>query len=393
MTENPVPSTPPESGAQGMQPPTAAQPAAAEPEARSPLQPSIRTLQGLEHLTTQFLLAEATRLAAAGEYAGAEAHLAAIPEGRKQAPVLDLLARIRAQQGRPAEAAEFWQMAVQMDPANADYRAGLAYVEKAAKAPFHPSRLPGLILRLLAGLLVLGLFIAVLVRLGGLERQMRMIAAAEPGTSSQTVDLSGLQGRLDDLEKGVSGLRSDLAEAADGQHSLQTGLEELQTASAADWQSMAGRLEALDQGQKALLASQAVEVSPLDLKFSIDGLTLTAEGEDWLITPQSGLFRYGWLLNDAARPALEQFAREMAPWAGQAQVDLIGYAAEDEQDPNFNLAMIRAVLVADVLLEAGLPAEMIRILPAAGRPSPFDNATFSGRAANRTVIILIHRPR
>ena len=98
----------------------------------------------------QFLLAEATELAATGHYAEAEARLAAIPDGRKHPPVLDLLARIRAQQGRPAEAVEFWQMAVQMDPANPEYRAGLAYVEKALKKTISPNRLPSFFLPLLA---------------------------------------------------------------------------------------------------------------------------------------------------------------------------------------------------------------------------------------------------
>ena len=88
---------------------------------------------------------------------------------------------------------------------------------------------------------------------------------------------------------------------------------------------------------------------------------------------------------------LEDLARQLAPWVGQAQVDLIGYAADDEQDPNFNLGLIRATLVADVLTGAGLPAEMLSILPSAGRPAPFPNNTFEQRAANRTVIIIVHR--
>ena len=120
MTDTPVPQTPEELiHLPGEETPTA--PA----EAPAPPQPSVRTVEGLEHLALQFLLAEATELAAAGHYSEAEARLSAIKDGRKNPQVLDLLARIRAQQGRNAEAIEFWQMAVQMDPANADYRAGL----------------------------------------------------------------------------------------------------------------------------------------------------------------------------------------------------------------------------------------------------------------------------
>jgi flagellar motor protein MotB len=392
MTETPVPPIQPEPGSEELPLPGAGDLPSTGVQPATPVQPSIRTVEGLQHLTFQFLLAEATELAATGHYAEAEARLAAIPDGRKHPPVLDLLARIRAQQGRPAESVEFWQMAVQMDPANAEYRAGLAYVEKAARGPFHPSRLPGLLLRLLAGLLVLVLFIAVLVRLGGLERRLSAFAVSTPAPgASHPVDLSGIENQLQSLETGMVEIESSLVDAQTDLSGVQTRLEEWQSSSVTAQQLLEGQLAALDSGQQALLASQTMEADPIDLKLEIPGLNLAQEGENWIITPESGLFRYGWLLSDEAQPLLEQLAWQLAPWAGQTQLELVGYAAEDEQDPNFNLAMIRAVLVSDVLSAAGLPEEMIRIRPAAGRPVPFDNASLSGRAANRTVIFILHR--
>ena len=383
MTDTPVPQTPEELiHLPGEETPTA--PA----EAPAPPQPSVRTVEGLEHLALQFLLAEATELAAAGHYSEAEARLSAIKDGRKNPQVLDLLARIRAQQGRNAEAIEFWQMAVQMDPANADYRAGLAYAEKAGKRITHPNLLPGLFLRLLAGLLLLGLLIAVFVRLGRLERSVA--ALPEPSTAA-AVDLSSVETRLDDLQTSLQGVQTGLADTQTGLRGLQTKLDDLQTSSTTAQTTIEGRLTALDDGQKALLASQSVEVAPLDLKLEVPGFTASAEGDAWVITPDVGLFRYGWLLDDAAKIGLEEIARQLAPLSGQARVDLIGYAADDEQDPNLNLGLIRAVLVSDVLTSAGLPAEMINITPAASRPAPFANDTYAHRAANRTVILIIHR--
>jgi flagellar motor protein MotB len=392
MTETPLSPVQPEPEDDNLQLPGVEDLTPVDAEQPAPVKPSVRTLEGLEHLTLQFLLAEATELAASGKYAEAEARLIAIKDGRKNPTVLDLLARIRAQQGRLAEAVELWQMAVQMDPANAEYRAGLAYVEKAARGPFHPSRLPGLVLRVLAGLLLLGLFIAVLVRLGGLERRLSVLSASTPAAgASQPVDLSGIENRLKALETGLTGIQSGITDAQTGLSGLQTKVEEYQSSATTAQQSIEGRLTALDTGQQALLASQVLEVAPIDLKLDVPGLTVTAAGENWVITPQTGLFRYGWLFSDEARPILEQLARQLAPWVGQAQVDLIGYAADDEQDPNFNLGLIRATLVADVLTGAGLPAEMLSILPSAGRPAPFGNDTFEERAANRTVVIIIHR--
>jgi len=395
MSDTPVPPNQPEPENNSLQLPGAGDLPAAEAEPVVPPKPSMRTLEGLEHLTLQFLLAEATELAAAGHYVEAEARLTAIPDGRKHAPVLDLLARIRAQQGRPAEAVELWQMAVQMDPANPEYRAGLAYVEKASKGPFHPSRLPGLILRLLAGLLVLGLFIAVLVRLGGLEKQIKALEVQTPVAASQSgLDLSSLETRLGVLETSLTDIQTDLESANSGITDTQLSLQNFQVNFDNVFNSIDSRLTNLDVEQLKLSNKidklQTIE-SLVELKLDIPGLIITSEGDNWIITPESGLFRYGWLLSDEAQPLLEQLARELAPWAGQTQLELVGYAAEDEQDPNFNLGMIRAVLVSDVLSAAGLPDEMIRIRPAAGRPAPFDNNSFAGRAANRTVIFILHR--
>lgn len=383
MTDTPVPQTPEEP----IRLPGEESPAAPS-ESPAPAKPSVRTVEGLEHLALQFLLAEATELAAARRYSEAEARLSAIKDGRKNPRVLDLLARIRAQQGRNAEAVELWQMAVQMDPANPDYRAGLAYVEKAGQRITHPNRLPGLLLRLTAGLLLLGLLIAVFVRLGRLEQTLAALPA--PSTAA-VVDVTGLETRLDDLQTSLQGVQTGLTDTRTGLNGLQTKLDDLQTASASSQKTIEGRLTALDDGQKALLASQSVEVAPLDLKLEIPGFSVAAEGDAWVITPDAGLFRYGWLLSEEARPGLEEIARQLAPLSGQARVDLIGYAADDEQDPNFNLGLIRAVLVSDVLTSAGLPAEMINITPAAGRPAPFANDTYTHRAANRTVILIIHR--
>jgi flagellar motor protein MotB len=75
-------------------------------------------------LLAQAALSQATELARIGRYDEAERALGVNP-ALDSSPVLDLLARIRAQQGRLAEAQALWSEAVRLDPNNESYRAAL----------------------------------------------------------------------------------------------------------------------------------------------------------------------------------------------------------------------------------------------------------------------------
>src|SRR5688572_6058823 len=76
----------------------------------------------------QLLQARAVELARAGHYASAEALLADMPDRDASASAVDLLARIRAQQGRLSEADSLWRQALRLDPGNDTFRAGLERV-------------------------------------------------------------------------------------------------------------------------------------------------------------------------------------------------------------------------------------------------------------------------
>ena len=80
-------------------------------------------------LLRQAALARAATLARAGRYADAELALGST-EGEA---ALDLLARIRAQQGRLAEAQALWLEAARRDPGNAGYRAALGRLAAAGR--------------------------------------------------------------------------------------------------------------------------------------------------------------------------------------------------------------------------------------------------------------------
>ncbi len=139
----------------------------AQPESVSP---------ALDTLLTNIALAQATDLARARHYVQAENVLAPWVRTAEPAPTaLDLLARIRAQQGRLAEAEAFWTRAAQLDPGNADYAAGLrriARMQQRSLSYFPSSWAVGL---LLLALLVAGSWL-VAGKLGQLEGAMKGIA-------------------------------------------------------------------------------------------------------------------------------------------------------------------------------------------------------------------------
>ena len=87
-------------------------------------------------LLLQVVLAKATDLARIGRYSEAEGLLAEMRPEEKESPLaLDLLARIRAQQGRLLEADSFWAQASRLNNENEAYQAGRRRIAKTQKRP------------------------------------------------------------------------------------------------------------------------------------------------------------------------------------------------------------------------------------------------------------------
>ena len=98
-------------------------------------------------LLSRALLPKAAELARTGKYQEAESllqHL--IQEGSELPAVFDLLARIRAQQGRLLEAQSYWADAIQLSSSKDLYRAPLKRIERLQTGPPWLSRIRPLIL-------------------------------------------------------------------------------------------------------------------------------------------------------------------------------------------------------------------------------------------------------
>jgi hypothetical protein len=99
----------------------------------------------LNDILVGLTLARATDLARQGRYYDSCFLLTDIVKGpAPRVPALDLLARVRTQQGRLAEAKELWEMALALEPNNHQVRAALTRLDRAKDYSIwrRPSSLP-----------------------------------------------------------------------------------------------------------------------------------------------------------------------------------------------------------------------------------------------------------
>lgn len=126
----------------------------------------------------RLVTAQAARLARQGRYRAAEALLAeAADDDGPRADVLDLQARIRAQEGRYPEAAALWRQALSLSPGNRDFQEALDLVARASPRRAH---LAGAAARALVVVVLLFLGWNVIQQRGELVRLRGEIAAAPP---------------------------------------------------------------------------------------------------------------------------------------------------------------------------------------------------------------------
>jgi len=97
-----------------------------------------RSTSGQGNLATgQELLLQAARLARRGRYDAAVAMLAPLPADSPLRPsILDLKAKILAQQGRYWEAEACWQEALTLAPGNQAFQQALAVIAEERRCPF-----------------------------------------------------------------------------------------------------------------------------------------------------------------------------------------------------------------------------------------------------------------
>ncbi|GAB2647959.1 hypothetical protein GCM10027271_01900 [Saccharopolyspora gloriosae] len=294
-------------------------------------------------------LAHANRLARAGRYAGAR-HVLAELGGRDATDpdVLDLLARICAQQGEFSEADECWSRAQEFgdgSPAARDGRRRIAEIRDRGRSG--------------AGRPVLWAAV------------VACLAASVTGGALVVRD-----------DRADAEVLAGLSRAEDAQRDLQDRFADLRTELAG---TVPGRQRSLDELQ--------AELSGTSLVLERDGDVLTA------VFP-IGLFSRTVVLSAEGEAALGELAGHLRRFGSEVDLTVVGHvdgvrvSDDGRYDGNIELGLSRAKVAAEALVAgSGIPPSGVALTSAGAARPPHPGTTAEGRDRNRTVTLRISPSR
>ncbi|MDT5270983.1 MAG: hypothetical protein QOH49_3169 [Acidobacteriota bacterium] len=302
--------------------------------------PDADTDAALESLLHQLTVARATELARGGRYAEAESVLSEAGGGAESAPAsLDLLARVRAQQGALAEAEKLWERASRFDPSNAAYRNALRRVVALRRRPAR--RLRTLPLAVCLSAVVLACAVWWL-----LTRSNTQV----PPTTVQSVNAQ-----------------------------------------------VAATSRADEQASPAATVPTGAGAAPVvDIIVNIEGITQTKTSDGLRLEFKGGLFARGATLRRDGRRRLTVLGAQLKPYGDEVSVEIVGMTdavpvprASRYRD-NVALGLERARVVYDYLrTTAGLGARMLKISSQGGQRASRPDGTPDDGASKRSVTLHI----
>jgi flagellar motor protein MotB len=377
----------------------------------------------------QAVLAKASELARSGRWEQAEDLLRQWPsEGPVPNAALDLLARIRAQQGRLFEAEALWTQASAADPGNERYKAALRRIARTRQSA--GQRMPLAILALSLGILVGAVTVAFAARgrMSAVEARIDNLAAGQQSLSSR-FNREVAEANVKSNEASAQAEQADVRIRSDLDGLLRTQAdiaEEARREMAALGRDMASVTAALDQRSAehaeaaarqddalALFRSDLAAVSeavhamekaapkgPPGMRPDVPGITARTAGDSLILNFDEALFPEGRAeLTPEGQACLDAVARELEADAGELAVLVVGYTDGKERpvrsssyaDP-MDLAMGRAVAVVKHLMTNGRLSDATFSLAGMGRHMPpYPNDTELNRSRNRTVSLRIAR--
>lgn len=291
----------------------------------------------VKSLLRQLAVARATELARGGSYREAERILTAFDEDVNSTPeILDLLARIHAQEGRLAEAEKLWARACQIEPSNTAYHDGM---RRAATLQRRSGRRQPLLLPLI-------IFFGLAALLFAASQWLNRTGSTEPVVSipTPTPNVTPLPTETPKINPIPADLKTKISEVP----GVETKIEEPSNA--------------------------------LDITFD------------------EGIFTHGTVLKPNAHKKLKEVGFQLKPYTDTIRVEIIGVTDDfsmrlnSPYKDNAALGMERARVVYDYLHKSvGLEAQIFTIASYSEPQSPYPNDTPTNRSRNRTVILRINK--
>jgi flagellar motor protein MotB len=290
----------------------------------------------LKAVLFQALLSRATVLAGRGRYADAENVLReVVTSGPDASTILDLIARIRAQQGQFSEATAMWKNALELNPENETYRAGIRRIEKIQNRPLWAS----------------AVFPMVVVVVAGLGIWFFGLATGNPVNRIREAFLHNDPRVVRDADK-------------------------------------------INRSTKASTLNASATLQQIAIK--VPGVLVRNQQNSTIVQFEEGLFRFAARLKPEAEDILSTLGLQLKPYAGRIAVSVTG-CTDLKPIPDgwiypddAALGMARAVAVVNHLRgKSGLLPSMFTLKSAGDASAPYPNDTKANMLRNRTVIISI----
>lgn len=293
----------------------------------------------LSSLESQSKIAESAELARSGNYGEAEELLKTIKDWQSLPPVLDLMARISAQQGKLNDAVNYWEQAIKLSPSNLSYQAGLEYVTKLKRplsgiAQFFTWFLRG------AGILLVGLLFFLAIK---------QLTRSEPlPPSSDNLQFATLQAQVQGLYNTPVVLTP-----------LPTQMPNSNPTPVPDYSALQ------------------------DMSINVVGLKTILSDDALIVYPEKEMFDFSWSFAPGTRKMVTELGRQLEPYSGKIEITLIGFKQTSEKSDFFDVGLTRSNVVFSLIQSSTkLPADIFLIMP----PETFLHQPYSSVLKNFNTI-------
>lgn len=308
---------------------------------------AVKAEGALQEVVDRLGLMQATEFARSGKFNEAEHLINELSQITNTTPhVIDLMARIRCQQGRLYEAEALWSKASRLDPDNETYRAGLRRIARMQRRPVWLTSS----LSLLAGSLVIVAIIIASLTIRNYFRELR-----------DSVKL-GTQDVASNAAKTTSALPPT------GNRQAESSLQEVR---------------------------QRTSNSPA-INVNLPGISQQEDETGLILIFDSGLFTHRDTLRPEAQSLLMKLGKQLESNAGRIEIKIVGHTDDlamrsgSSFEDNFSLGMSRAIAVLKYLKRyTRLPASSLSVSSSGESQPPYPNNTPQNRAKNQTVTLNI----